>query len=100
MLTDVTHPIVITHPLSGKKALYVNPAFTVGIAGMSEEASKDLLTRLYAHAMDKAHAYRFQWQRGSIAFWDNRSTWHWALNDYHGHRRIMHRITLEGCALN
>ena len=100
VLADVTHPVVITHPLSGKKALYVNPAFTVKIVGKTDEQSQALLSRLYAHAMDKAHAYRFQWQPGSIAFWDNRSTWHWAMNDYHGHRRIMHRITLEGCALN
>ena len=100
VLTDVTHPVVITHPLSGKKALYVNPAFTVKIAGKTDEQSQVLLSRLYAHAMDQAHAYRFKWQPGSIAFWDNRSTWHWAMNDYHGHRRIMHRITLEGCALN
>jgi taurine dioxygenase len=67
---------------------------------MDEEAGKELLTRLFAHAMDKGNAYRFQWLPGSVAFWDNRSTWHWALNDYHGHRRIMHRITLDGCALN
>ena len=100
VLADVTHPVVITHPLSGKKALYVNPAFTVKIVGKSDEASKDLLMRLYAHAMNQENAYRFQWRPGSIAFWDNRSTWHWALNDYHGQRRIMHRITLEGCALN
>lgn len=100
VLADVTHPVVITHPLSGKKALYVNPAFTVKIVGKTDEQSQQLLSRLYAHGMDKAHAYRFQWQPGSIAFWDNRSTWHWALNDYHGHRRIMHRITLEGCALH
>ncbi|KJS23888.1 MAG: taurine dioxygenase [Hyphomonadaceae bacterium BRH_c29] len=100
VLADVTHPVVVTHPLSGKKALYVNPAFTVKIVGMSDEGSKDLLMRLYAHAMDQANAYRFQWKPGSVAFWDNRSTWHWALNDYHGQRRIMHRITLEGCALH
>jgi taurine dioxygenase len=100
VLADVTHPVVITHPLSGKKALYVNPAFTVKIVGKTDEQSQALLSRLYAHAMDKGHAYRFQWQPGSVAFWDNRSTWHWAMNDYHGHRRIMHRITLEGCALN
>jgi len=100
VLADVTHPVVVTHPLSGKKALYVNPAFTVKIVSMSDEASKDLLMRLYAHAMDQSNAYRFQWKPGSVAFWDNRSTWHWALNDYHGQRRIMHRITLEGCALH
>ncbi|MCA8901382.1 MAG: TauD/TfdA family dioxygenase [Hyphomonas sp.] len=100
VLTDVTHPVVITHPLSGKKALYVNPAFTVKIVGKTEEQSKDLLARLYAHAMKKDFAYRFQWRPGSVAFWDNRSTWHWALNDYQGQRRIMHRITVEGCALH
>ena len=100
VLEDVVHPVVITHPLSGKKALYVNPAFTVGIAGRTDEASKVLLSKLFAHAMKPEHAYRFSWKPGSVAFWDNRSTWHWALNDYHGQRRIMHRITLEGCALH
>lgn len=100
VLDDVVHPVVITHPLSGKKALYVNPAFTVRIAGYSDEASNALLMRLYAHAMNPAHAHRFKWKPGSVAFWDNRSTWHWAMNDYHGERRLMHRITIEGCALN
>ncbi|HBH44189.1 TauD/TfdA dioxygenase family protein [Hyphomonas atlantica corrig.] len=100
VLEDVTHPIVITHPLSGKKALYVNPAFTTGIVGMTQEESKELLSTLYAHAMQQEFAHRFKWQPGSVAFWDNRATWHWALNDYHGQRRVMHRITLEGCALH
>lgn len=100
VLEDVVHPVVITHPMSGKKALYVNPAFTVRIAGYSDETSAELLGRLYAHAMNPAHAHRFKWQQGSVAFWDNRSTWHWAMNDYHGERRLMHRITIEGCALN
>ncbi|MEH6807241.1 MAG: TauD/TfdA family dioxygenase [Hyphomonas oceanitis] len=100
VLDDVVHPMVITHPLSGKKALYVNPAFTMGIAGRTQEAAMPLLAKLYAHAMNMENAYRFSWKPGSVAFWDNRSTWHWALNDYHGQRRIMHRITLEGCALN
>jgi taurine dioxygenase len=100
VLEDVVHPVVITHPLSGKKALYVNPAFTVGIAGQTPEASMPLLAKLFAHAMNTENAHRFVWKPGSVAFWDNRSTWHWALNDYHGQRRIMHRITLEGCALH
>jgi taurine dioxygenase len=56
--------------------------------------------RLYAHAMNPDYAHRFKWQTGSVAFWDNRATWHWAMNDYHGERRLMHRITIEGCALN
>jgi taurine dioxygenase len=100
VLEDVVHPVVITHPLSGKKALYVNPGFTVGIAGKSKEQGAELLAQLFAHAMKQEHAYRFSWKPGSVAFWDNRSTWHWALNDYHGQRRIMHRITLEGCVLH
>lgn len=100
VLEDVTHPVVITHPLSGRKALYVNPAFTTRIAGYADEPSNALLMRLYAHAMKPDHAHRFKWQPGSVAFWDNRSTWHWAMNDYHGERRLMHRITIEGCALN
>lgn len=99
VLEDVTHPVVITHPLSGKKALYVNPAFTTKIAGYSDAASQELLMRLYAHAMKPDHAHRFKWREGSVAFWDNRATWHWAMNDYHGERRLMHRITIEGCAL-
>ncbi len=99
-LADVVHPVVITHPLSGRRALYVNPAFTTRIEGYDEDASAALLSRLFAHAMQPAHAFRFHWLPGSVAFWDNRATWHWALNDYHGQRRLMHRITIEGCRLN
>ena len=100
-LTDPEHPIVITHPLSGKRALYVNPAFTREIVGMDKAESDELLADLYAHVF-KGHDFhhRFVWRPGSIAMWDNRSTWHWALNDYQGQRRIMHRITIEGCALD
>lgn len=100
VLEDVTHPVVVTHPLSGRKALYVNPAFTTRIVGYTDEQSNALLMRLYAHAMRPDHAHRFKWRDGSVAFWDNRSTWHWAMNDYHGERRLMHRITIEGCTLN
>lgn len=99
-LDDVTHPVVITHPLSGKKILYVNVAFTIGIKGWSREDSMKLLMPLYTHAMQDRFVTRFKWELGSIAFWDNRATWHYALNDYHGERRLMHRITLEGCALH
>lgn len=98
-LNDVSHPMVIDHPDSGKKALYVNPAFTIKVEGLEEEESNKLLSRIYTHCMNTDHVHRFKWKPGSIAFWDNRSTWHWALNDYHGQRRVMHRITVEGSAL-
>lgn len=97
---EAEHPVVITHPQSGKKALYVNPAFTVGIVGMAPEESLALLGRLYAHAVQPRFVHRFQWRPGSMAIWDNRCTWHQALNDYQGHYRLMHRITLDGGPLN
>ncbi|MEI7710437.1 MAG: TauD/TfdA family dioxygenase [Rhodospirillales bacterium] len=96
---DATHPVVITHPDSGKKALYVNPGFTIGFEGWTADESKPLLDYLYKHAIRPEFTYRFQWQEGSLAFWDNRATWHYALNDYQGERRLLHRITIGGCAL-
>lgn len=100
-LVDPVHPVVITHPLSGKKALYVNPAFTREIVGLPNSESDELLAELYTHVFrGNAFHTRFKWKPGSVAMWDNRATWHWALNDYHGQRRIMHRITIEGCPLD
>jgi taurine dioxygenase len=96
---DALHPVIITHPLSGKKALYVNADFTVRFDGWTIEESQPLLDFLYAHGAREEFTCRFEWQEGSIALWDNRATWHNAMNDYHGHRRVMHRITLEGVAL-
>lgn len=97
---DVVHPVVITHPISGRKALYINMAFTVGLDGWHYDEAKPLLDYLYIHACKPEFTYRFKWREGSIAFWDNRATWHSAENDYHGQRRLMHRITLDGCSLN
>jgi len=96
---DAVHPVVIRHPISGRQALYVNAAFTLRIDGWTDAESKPLLDYLYQHAARPEHCYRFQWANGSVAFWDNRATWHYALNDYHGHRRLMHRITVEGEAI-
>ena len=96
---DAIHPVVITHPQRGRKALFVNPTFTLGFDGWSDEESKPLLNYLYSHATKPEFTCRFKWEEGSIAFWDNRSTWHLAVNDYHGQRRLMHRITINGTRL-
>jgi taurine dioxygenase len=90
------HPVVRTHPETGRKALYVNIAHTVRFAGMTEEESAPLLGFLYQHQVHPEHTCRFVWQPGSIALWDNRCTQHNPVNDYHGYRRVMHRITLAG----
>lgn len=93
---DVVHPVVIRHPESGRKTLYVNPGFTVSFDGWTQAESEPLLRFLYQHAARPEFSCRFQWAAGSLAFWDNRATWHYAMNDYHGHRRVMHRITVKG----
>ena len=98
-IQDSIHPLVICHPISNRKALYVNPSFTVGIEGWNDEESAPLLNMLYRHVARPEHTYRYHWAPGSIAFWDNRATWHYAVNDYHGSRRLMHRITIEGVPL-
>ncbi len=99
-MPDIIHPAVITHPLSGKKSLYVNPGFTRHFEGWSLEDSAPLLEYLYELAVKEEFVTQFHWEPGSIAFWDNRATWHLAQNDYQGQRRVMHRITIEGCALD
>ncbi len=96
---DSIHPMVISHPISGKKALYINPEFTTGIEGWHQKESKPLLDMLYQHAVQPEFTHRFKWHEGSIAFWDNRATWHRALNDYPTETRLMHRITIAGTGL-
>ena len=90
------HPVVRTHPETGRKALYVNVAHTAGIVGMPPEQSEPLLQHLFQHQIKPEYTCRFQWRPGSLAFWDNRCTQHYPVNDYHGYRRILHRITLAG----
>jgi taurine dioxygenase len=90
------HPAVRTHPETGRKALFVNRAHTVGFAGMTEEESAPLLEFLYNHQIRPEFTCRFRWEAGSLAIWDNRCAQHYAVNDYHGQRRVMHRITLVG----
>jgi alpha-ketoglutarate-dependent taurine dioxygenase len=93
---EAIHPVAPRHPESGRKLLFVNPTYTVRFEGWTEKESEPLLKYLFRHAARPEFTYRFQWQEGSLAFWDNRSVWHYALNDYHGSRRLMHRISVKG----
>ena len=90
------HPVVRTHPETGEKILYVNYGHTVGFVGMTEAESAPILDYLFAHQRQPEFSCRFKWEPGSIAFWDNRATQHNPLNDYHGFKRVMHRITIAG----
>ncbi|NKB54193.1 MAG: TauD/TfdA family dioxygenase [Rhizobiaceae bacterium] len=97
---DALHPVVITHPLSGRKGIYVNPEFTTRIDGWTEAESASVLRFLYEHCAKPDFHCRVSYRPGTVTMWDNRATWHKAINDYAGHRRLMHRITVEGCSLN
>jgi taurine dioxygenase len=97
---DACHALVITHPLSGRRGLYVNPTFTLRIDGWNEDESAALLGFLYAHCARPEFCCRVRWAPGDLTMWDNRATWHKAINDYDGHRREMRRITVEGVPLD
>jgi taurine dioxygenase len=90
------HPVVRTHPETGRKALYVNVAHTSGIKGMTQEESSPILEFLFRHQIKPEYTCRWAWEPHTIAFWDNRCAQHNPVNDYHGHRRVMQRITLKG----
>jgi taurine dioxygenase len=90
------HPVARTHPETGRKALYVNVAHTARFKGMTEDESAPLLGFLFRHQVRPEFTCRFAWAPGSIALWDNRCVQHNPVNDYHGYRRLMHRITLAG----
>ncbi|MEM8813443.1 MAG: TauD/TfdA family dioxygenase [Pseudomonadota bacterium] len=97
---DARHPVVITHPLSGRRGLYVNPVFTTHIEQLGADESRAVLEMLYDHCKQPEFQCRVRWHAGDMTIWDNRATWHKAINDYHGYRRFMHRITVEGVPLD
>jgi taurine dioxygenase len=93
-----THPAVIAHHETGKPALYLNPVYTQRIAGWTTLESQGLLQHIYRHAVNENFTWRLRWAKGTLAIWDNRATQHFALNDYHGHRREMVRTSVKGSA--
>jgi taurine dioxygenase len=93
---DVTHPLVRTHPETGRKALFVNEGFTIGVEGLAESEGKALLDQLFSHSVQAGHVYRHRWHAGDLVMWDNRCTMHRATEYDARHTRAMHRTTIAG----
>lgn len=94
----LSHPVIRTHPVSGRKALFVNDGFTTRINELEEAESEAILKLLFAHATRPEFTIRWRWQEDDVAFWDNRVTQHYAVDDYRPNRRVMHRATILGDA--
>lgn len=94
----LSHPVIRTHPVSGRKSLFVNEGFTTRINELSEIESEAVLKLLFAHATRPEYTIRWRWEENDVAFWDNRVTQHFAVDDYRPNRRVMHRATIFGDA--
>lgn len=94
-----SHPVVRVHPITGRRIVFVNPQFTLRIKGISEEENEAILNLLYGLARIPEYQLRVRWQPGTVVFWDNRSTQHYAPHDYYPHRRSMERVTICGEAV-
>ncbi|OXE37374.1 MAG: taurine dioxygenase [Phenylobacterium zucineum] len=94
--TQLSHPLVRTHPVTGRKALYISPVYTVGIEGLPEKEGQALLGSLFAHMIQPQYVYKHVWTQGAVLLWDNRCTMHLAKGGYDGHLRVMHRTTVAG----
>jgi taurine dioxygenase len=90
------HPLIRTHPETGRDVLWVNSVYTIGIKDMTEAESASLLNRLFAHSVEDRFVYRHKWSANMLTMWDNRSVQHCAQGGYDGHRRVMHRTTVAG----
>jgi taurine dioxygenase len=93
---ETRHPAICRHPASGEEILFINPTYTTRIEGLPARQSDTLLAKLYQHCTRPEFSCRFKWSPGSVALWDNRSTMHYAVNDYDGYRRCMYRTTIRG----
>jgi len=92
----LTHPLVRRHPVTGRKALYVSPVYTVGVEDLTPQEAKAILGFLFAHLTQDEFIYRHRWREQMLLMWDNRCTMHFAEGGYDGHLRLMHRTTVAG----
>lgn len=95
-LETMEHPLVRTHPETGRDVLWVNSVYTIGIKGMTDDDAQHLLNRLFRHATSEPFIYRHHWQENMLTIWDNRSVQHCAQGGYDGYRRVLHRTTVAG----
>jgi alpha-ketoglutarate-dependent taurine dioxygenase len=95
-LSPVEHPVVRTHPETGRRSLFVNPGFTTRIKGLTGRESDTLLQFLYHHMATPEYVVRYRWEAGDLGFWDNRTTMHYAIGDYGDAHRVIQRVTIKG----